>query len=390
MVRKTPPMGWNSWNTFGSQINEEVILRAADSLVASGLAACGYEYVVIDDCWSLPQRDAQGRLVPDPEKFPHGMKYVADYIHQKGLKFGMYSDAGPKTCAGYPGSGNHEHIDAATFASWDVDYLKYDYCYHEEMNLPGAVLYKRMGLALANCGRDILFSACSWGADDSYQWMKETGAHIWRSTGDIQDAFSSVRNLIQQEITRMEYNGQGCFNDLDMLIVGMNGEGNVAMGGCTPEEYALHFAFWCFFGSPLMIGSDLSKLDETSLRLLTNPDLIRIDQDSAYRQPFFLAPLEKNMERTTDQHYYKDYPGHAPLLARILDDGSVAIGLFNLSEQTVTDVADAGTIGVAPDCPKTLVAQDVFSGEQLPFVDGKLSITCAPHTCRVFIARLCD
>ena len=133
----------------------------------------------------------------------------------------------------------------------------------------------------------------------------------------------------------MEYNGQGCFNDLDMLIVGMNGEGNVAMGGCTPEEYALHFAFWCFFGSPLMIGSDLSKLDETSLRLLTNPDLIRIDQDSAYRQPFFLAPLEKNTERTTDQHYYKDYPGHAPLLARILDDGSVAIGLFNMLQKTL-------------------------------------------------------
>lgn len=390
MIAKRPPMGWNTWNTFGRSISEEVVLGAADCLIKSGLAAKGYNYIVIDDCWSLPQRDAQGRLVPDPEKFPHGMKYIADYLHAKGLKFGMYSDVSPLTCGKFLGSAYHEYTDAMTFASWDVDFLKYDYCFHEDMNLPGDVLYKRMGLALAGCGRDILFSACSWGADDSYQWIKETGADMWRSTLDITDSFTSVRNLIQQELVRMEYNGKGCFNDLDMLIVGMNGEGNVALGGCTSEEYALHFAFWCLFGSPLMIGADPRKMDQSAIDLLSNDTLIRIDQDSAYRQPYFLEALEKNTERTADQPYYKDYPLDTPFLARTLDDGTIALGLFNLSEESVTKTADAERMGLAPDCPKHFVARDAFTGETTPFADGKFTVTCAPHTCKVYIVSLCD
>ena len=158
MIKLTPPMGWNSWNTFGENINEKMIFETADVMAESGLRDKGYEYLVIDDCWSLRERDENGRLVPDPEKFPHGMKAVADYVHSKGLKFGMYSCAGNMTCAGYPGSYEHEFIDAETFASWDVDFLKYDYCYHSPI-LHGKYLYRRMGLALENCGRDILFSA---------------------------------------------------------------------------------------------------------------------------------------------------------------------------------------------------------------------------------------
>ena len=165
MIKLTPPMGWNSWNTFGENINEKMIFETADVMAESGLRDKGYEYLVIDDCWSLRERDENGRLVPDPEKFPHGMKAVADYVHSKGLKFGMYSCAGNMTCAGYPGSYEHEFVDAETFASWDVDFLKYDYCYHSPI-LHGKYLYRRMGLALENCGRDILFSACSWGADE--------------------------------------------------------------------------------------------------------------------------------------------------------------------------------------------------------------------------------
>lgn len=162
MIKLTPPMGWNSWNTFGENINEKMIFETADVMAESGLRDKGYEYLVIDDCWSLRERDENGHLVPDPEKFPHGMKAVADYVHSKGLKFGMYSCAGNMTCAGYPGSYEHEFVDAETFASWDVDFLKYDYCYHSPI-LHGKYLYRRMGLALENCGRDILFSACSWG-----------------------------------------------------------------------------------------------------------------------------------------------------------------------------------------------------------------------------------
>ena len=167
----TPPMGWNSWNTFTWEISEQLIKEAADAMADSGLKDAGYEYIVIDDCWSLHERDAEGRLQADPEKFPHGMKYVADYVHSKGLKFGMYSCAGAITCASYPASYEHEFIDAKTFAEWGVDYLKYDYCFHSIGN-PGHLLYKRMGIALANSGRDILFSACSWGADDTRVWIK--------------------------------------------------------------------------------------------------------------------------------------------------------------------------------------------------------------------------
>jgi alpha-galactosidase len=166
-------MGWNSWNTFGNDISEDLILKTADVMADEGLLDAGYKYLVIDDCWSLKERDKDGRLVPDPEKFPHGMKYLADYIHGKGLKFGMYSCAGTQTCAGYPGSFEHEFTDAATFAGWGVDYLKYDYCYHSPI-IPGKYLYRRMGLALANCGRDILFAACSWGSDETQEWIKTT------------------------------------------------------------------------------------------------------------------------------------------------------------------------------------------------------------------------
>ena len=197
MIKLTPPMGWNSWNTFGENINEKMIFETADVMAESGLRDKGYEYLVIDDCWSLRERDENGRLVPDPGKFPHGMKAVADYVHSKGLKFGMYSCAGNMTCAGYPGSYEHEFIDAETFASWDVDFLKYDYCYHSPI-LHGKYLYRRMGLALENCGRDILFSACSWGADETHEWIKETGASMWRSTGDIFDTWDSVKDLVAQ------------------------------------------------------------------------------------------------------------------------------------------------------------------------------------------------
>ena len=171
----TPPLGWNSWNTFTWNINDQLIRESADAMVESGLKDAGYEYVVIDDCWSLKQRDEKGYLVPDPEKFPQGMKAVADYVHSKGLKFGMYSCCGTHTCAGYPGSFEHEFQDAETFASWGVDYLKYDNCY-KPLHADGEILYKRMSLALRNCGRDILFSACNWGSDNVHQWIQGSGA----------------------------------------------------------------------------------------------------------------------------------------------------------------------------------------------------------------------
>lgn len=193
-IALTPPMGWNSWNTFTWDINEKMICEMADRMVEDGYLEAGYEYLVIDDCWSLKQRDADGNLVPDPEKFPHGMKWVSDYVHGKGLKFGMYSCAGTHTCAGYPGSFEHEFQDAKKFAEWGVDYLKYDYCF-KPRQIPGEILYKRMSLALKNCGREILFAACNWGTDGVYDWIRSSGAHTYRSTGDIQDNWESITNL---------------------------------------------------------------------------------------------------------------------------------------------------------------------------------------------------
>ncbi|MBR5858941.1 MAG: glycoside hydrolase family 27 protein, partial [Clostridia bacterium] len=215
MIVRTPPMGWNSWNTFGRNIDEKLIMETADAFIENGLLEAGYNYLVIDDCWAEMKRDENNRLVPDKNKFPNGMKYVADYVHSKGLKFGMYSCAGNLTCAGYPSSFEYEFIDAETFASWGVDYLKYDYCF-KPMYQPGHLLYKRMGLALANCGRDICFSACSWGIDQTNEWIKETGAHLWRSTGDINDSWPSVKELLLKQTDYLTTNGKGCFNDMDM------------------------------------------------------------------------------------------------------------------------------------------------------------------------------
>ncbi|MBR5005654.1 MAG: glycoside hydrolase family 27 protein, partial [Clostridia bacterium] len=177
MFVNKPPMGWNSWNTFAHEINDALIRSVADKMVEDGYLDAGYEYIVIDDCWSEHQRDENNRLVPDHEKFPYGIKALADYVHSKGLKFGIYSCCGNYTCAGYPASFEYEFIDAETFAEWGVDYLKYDYCY-KPASENGAKLYRRMGLALANCGRDIVFSACSWGADETHRWIKSTGADL--------------------------------------------------------------------------------------------------------------------------------------------------------------------------------------------------------------------
>ena len=221
MILTTPPLGWNTWNTFGTQINEKLLLETADYLADSELKKAGYEYIVIDDGWTEQERDADGRLIPNREKFPHGIKYVADYIHSKGLKMGIYSCCGTLTCGGYPGSYDHEYLDAKTFAEWGIDYLKYDFCYHTG-TLEGKIFYRRMGAALANCGRDIVFSACSWGMEETQEWVKTTGAHLFRSTHDIHNSWESIKSITQQQTRLLPYNGHGCFNDMDMLVVGMN------------------------------------------------------------------------------------------------------------------------------------------------------------------------
>ncbi len=316
MTINKPPIGWNSWNTFGVNVNERLILETADILIEKGLAEAGYRYVVIDDGWALKERDENGKLAYDPEKFPHGMKYLSDKLHEKGLLFGMYSCGGLLTCGGYPSSYGNEWTDAKTFAEWGIDFLKYDYCF-KPLNKRGEDIYRAMGLALANSGRDILFAACSWGEDNTAEWIKTTGAHTWRSTGDIHDNFQSVVSLFEKQLSVFPYGGKNCFNDMDMLVVGMNGKGHVGLGGCSEDEYKTHFAAWCMLQSPLMIGCDLRDADGFTLELLKNELLIGVNQDEGCSQTY---RLKNNYWGVEDKVH---------TLVKPLSNGDLAIGFFN-------------------------------------------------------------
>lgn len=372
MIVTKPPMGWNSWNTFANNIDESLIKQIADKMVDDGYLECGYEYLVIDDCWSELKRDEKGRLVPDHVKFPNGMKALADYVHSKGLKFGIYSCVGNYTCAGYPASFEYEFIDAETFAEWGIDYLKLDYCYKPESE-NGAKLYRRMGLALANCGRDIVLSACSWGADETHKWIKSTGSHLWRSTGDIFDCFSSVRDiyLIQKNI--YEYNGQGCFNDMDMLIVGMSGKGHVGREDwCTTEEYRTHFSIWAFFGSPLMIGSDIRNQTEETKAILQNKAVIAVNQDAAYRQPYLLMSRADN----------------ADVWVRHMENGDIVLGFFNMSDHEVGFPVSFTDMGLNRSTGVKLKMYDLWEMQSLGEFEDIFVTGVPAHGSKLIRARL--
>lgn len=316
MKIKTPPMGWNTWNTFGNKINEQLIMEIADTMVEKGYKDAGYEYVIIDDCWHLPER-VNGRQVPNPELFPHGMKYLADYIHSKGLKLGMYSCAGVKTCENLPGSFGYEYTDAAQFAEWEVDYLKYDFC-HFPKTADARAAYTTMSMALRNCGRDILFAACNWGRCNSHLWMRARGVNTYRSTADISDNKKSFSDIFESQLENISLSGNGFFNDMDMLIVGMNGVGNVGLGGCEMNEYLLHFAIWAFFSSPLIIGADIRKLSEEAKAILQNKNLIALNQDSDALPPYLLG--------------HDGVDGKLISMAKMLSGGRFAAAIFNIGD----------------------------------------------------------
>lgn len=272
----TPQMGWNSWNKFHGDINEQVIRAMADAMATNGMKAAGYQYVNIDDCWQ-GKRDAQGFIHADPQKFPSGMKALADYIHSKGLKFGVYSDAGYKTCAGYPASRGHEFQDAITYAKWGVDYLKYDWCGCGELNAKGA--YTTMRDALYAAGRPIVFSICEWGSNKPWLWAPDIG-NSWRTTGDITARFGNgadsgnwhghVLQIIDRQKSLRQYAGPGHWNDPDMLEVG---------NGMSVNEDRAHFSMWCMLAAPLIAGNDLQNMSPQTLEILINKDAIAVDQD---------------------------------------------------------------------------------------------------------------
>ncbi|MFD3334688.1 NPCBM/NEW2 domain-containing protein [Streptomyces sp. NPDC058700] len=317
----TPPMGFNNWNSTHCrpEFNEAMIKGVADLFVTKGLKDAGYEYINLDDCWALPQRDAAGKLVPDPVRFPNGIKAVADYVHAKGLKFGIYTSAGTKTCdrVGFPGGLNHEYSDARQFADWGVDYLKYDNCNHQGVDAKKR--YTTMRDALKATGRPIVFSICEWGENRPWEWAADVG-HLWRTTGDINDSWGSTLSIMKKNLPLHAYAGPGNWNDPDMLEVGN--------GGMTDTEYRTQFSMWSIMAAPLLIGTDLRKADDATFEILSNREVIAVDQDPLGRQGEVISSEAGRW-----------------VVVKELSDGSRAIALFNESDRPQrieTSATDAG------------------------------------------------
>ena len=283
----TPPMGWNSWNKFACDVNEQLIRETAAAMATNGMKDAGYQYVNIDDCWH-GERDAQGFIHPNPQRFPSGMKALADYVHSQGLKLGIYSDAGAKTCGGRPGSRGHEYQDALTYAQWGVDYVKYDWCGCEDLNAKGA--YTTMRDAIYAAGRPMVFSMCEWGQNKPWLWAKDV-SHLWRTTTDINPCFDctidhttwqqwGVLRILDAQKPLREYAGPGHWNDPDMLEVG---------NGMTVNEDRAHFSMWCLLAAPLISGNDLRHMSKETAGVLLNHDVIAVDQDKLGIEAFMYS-----------------------------------------------------------------------------------------------------
>ncbi|WP_329164776.1 NPCBM/NEW2 domain-containing protein [Streptomyces sp. NBC_01267] len=318
----TPPMGFNNWNSTGcsADFNETMVKGIADIFVDKGLKAAGYQYVNLDDCWAKPQRDADGKLVPDPVRFPNGIKAVADYVHSKGLKLGIYTSAGTKTCdsVGLPGALGHEYSDAQQFADWGVDYLKYDNC--NNLGIDAVQRYKTMRDALAATGRPIVYSICEWGSNKPWEWAGDVG-NLWRTTGDISDSWSSMLSILKQNLPLDAAAGPGHWNDPDMLEVGN--------GGMTDTEYRTHFSMWSIMASPLLIGTDLRKASAETYDIVTNKEVIAVDQD----------PLGKQGKVLSSE-------GGRWVVAKEMADGSRAVALFNESDSPQRVSTTASAVGL--------------------------------------------
>ena len=351
----TPPMGWNSWNTFQTNINEKLVMETADSMVSSGMKDAGFNYIVLDDGWMAMERNVNGDLIPDPLKFPRGMKVVADYVHSKGLKFGLYNCAGTKTCAGYPGTRGYEYQDARLYAAIGIDYLKFDWCSSDGQNAKES--YTTMSKAIAVAKRPVIFSLCEWGNNKPWEWAAAVG-QLWRTTGDISNCFDCLKDhgtwsqlgamqIVDKQKDLRKYAGPGHWNDPDMLEVG---------NGLTPQENFAHFAIWCMMSAPLITGNDLRKMPEDVKSIFTNKAIIAIDQDKLGVQgfPYFIKdslevwvkPLENdalaicflnrsNKEKPVNFNW-KDYPIIDSLTKLNIDFTTAKYDIINLYSKKET------------------------------------------------------
>ncbi|CAL0322328.1 unnamed protein product [Lupinus luteus] len=355
-IGHTPPMGWNSWNHFGCNINEDIIRETADAMVSTGLAALGYQYINIDDCWGALNRDSEGNMVAKASTFPSGMKALADYVHSKGLKLGIYSDAGNLTCSQQmPGSLGHEDQDAKTFASWGIDYLKYDNCANNDIS--PKLRYPPMSEALLNSGRPIFFSLCEWGQEDPATWAKSVG-NSWRTTGDIEDNWDSMTSRADTNDQWASYAGPGGWNDPDMLEVGN--------GGMTTEEYRAHFSIWALAKAPLLIGCDIRTLDTTTQELLNNSEVIAVNQDNLGVQ----GKKVKSMDGLE-------------VWAGPLSDNKVAVVIWNRNSYTATATASFSDIGL--ESGTSYDARDLWEHSTQSSVSGEISAQLDSHACKMYV-----
>jgi alpha-galactosidase len=361
ILAATPPMGWNSWNKFGCNISEDIVRQVADAMVSSGMKDAGFQYVIIDDCWQT-SRDKDGNIVLDSTKFPSGMKVLGDYVHSKGLKFGIYSDAGTKTCGGRPGSRGYEFQDARQYAAWGVDYLKYDWCSTTTQDAPSS--YALMRAALDASGRPIVFSLCEWGKAKPWLWGKGTG-NLWRTTGDIKDQWDGkikwangdccgygMLPILDMQDGLESYAGPGHWNDPDMLEVGN--------GGMTTTEYRSHFSLWSILAAPLIAGNDLRNMTPEIHAILTNKDVIAVNQDSLGREA---------------RRVRKD--GDLEVWAKELSGGDRAAVLFNRSatdQQMTLNWEDVGYPGHVP-----ATVRDLWQHKDMGKVAGKFSAMVPSH-----------
>jgi alpha-galactosidase len=309
-LAKTPPMGWNSWNLFAGKIDDKTVREMADALVSSGMRDAGYIYLNIDDTWE-GDRDANG-VIQTNNKFPD-MKALADYVHSKGLKFGIYSSPGPYTCAGYEGSYGHEAQDAKTYAAWGIDYLKYDWCSAARVYPDSAMraVYQKMADALRATNRPIVYSLCQYGREDVWTWGDKVGGNLWRTTGDINDTYKRMMEIVDTQSAIAKYAGPGHWNDPDMLEIGN--------GGMTTDEYRTHMSLWAIFAAPLLAGNDVRGMTDDTKSILLNKDVIAVDQDP-------LGAQGQRSDKSGDVEYY----------IRPLSNGDRALVVVNRANSSTT------------------------------------------------------
>ena len=348
----TPQMGWNSWNHFNCGIDEALIRKTADLLVSTGLSQVGYKYLNLDDCWEAPARDSAGNLQFNPTSFPSGGAALGDYIHSKGLKFGIYSSAGDKTCQSRPASLNHEVADANQFARWGVDYLKLDNCFSE--NIDPKIRYPKMRDALNATGRQIFYSLCEWGKEDPATWAGAVG-NSWRTTGDIDDSYARMISNVNNNNAWAKYAGLGMWNDPDMLEVGN--------GGMTTDEYKTHFSLWCLVKSPLIVGCDISNMSPDTVSILTNAEAIAVNQDPLGVQGQRVFPTNA----TADQEVW----------AGPLSNGDNAVVLVNKGLAPANVTVTWAMMGLP--MTTTVNIRDLWAHKGLGPFTGSYTATLASH-----------